>query len=114
MKKLLYSLALKLIASRMISGTQLTPKYLGDKGWVYRDDYWLDPKTTDEKRVSIKFQNPGTYEKIHYYCAYHCILITGEKMVPEALTLIGREMSVEWLEVHLLCMSKKKPVERLI
>ena len=112
MKKLLYNLARKIIVSRMIAGTQLTSKYLEDRGWVYRDGYFVDPKANDEKRVSIKFQNPGTFEKIHYYRVYHCIHIVGEKMDPEALTLIAREMSVEWLEMYLLCINKKP--ERLI
>ena len=118
MRKLLYRLARRIVASRMEEGTQLTSNHLEKNGWVYRDGYFVDPKANDEKRVYIKFQAGDRYDKTHYYKAYHCSQISsedGERVAtadPDILTLFARESSVEWLETHLLCINKKP--ERLI
>ena len=107
MKKLLYNLARKIVASRMLAGTQLTSKYLEDRGWVYRDGYFVDPKANDEKRVSIKFQAGKKYDKIHYYQVYHCVQNEDRKIKHNAKVYFITESSIEWLETHLLCINKK-------
>jgi hypothetical protein len=103
LKKLIYELARKFVANRLKDGTQLTTKYLEDHGWRYRDGYFVEPLVKDRDRVSIKFQNSPNV-KGHYYQVFHS----------EKRTFIALEISIEWLELHLLCMDKHRPVDNLI
>ncbi len=107
-----YKQARKIVANRMEDGTQLTPKFLEKRYWVYRDGYWVDPKANAEKRVHIKFQAGGKFDKIHYYQVYHCVKNEDNNIKHNAMVYFTTESSVEWLETHLLCINKKP--EKLI
>ena len=67
----------------------------------------MDPKVTEGEKVSVKFQKPGLYDKVHYYGVYLYVKLSSKKEDPEVPVLVARESSVEWLEIYMLCVSKK-------
>lgn len=82
----LFKLAKKVIAIKIVKyGTQLTPQYLIERGWVEQDGYYIEPNIKDRDRISISFES-------HYYRVWH-----GEKR-----TFFALESTIEWFELYYL------------
>ena len=90
MKKKIYNwlfrVAKKVIAINIMKqGTQLTPQYLIERGWVEENDYYIEPNMKDRDRISISFES-------HYYRVWHS----------EKRTFFALESTVEWFELYYL------------
>lgn len=94
MKKEIYNWIFKL-AKKFISinivhyGTQLTPKYLIERGWAEEDGYYIEPNIKDRDRISISFEH-------HYYRVWHS----------DKRTFIALESTIEWFELYYLLAHK--------
>lgn len=90
MKKKIYNWLFKLskknIAINIVKyGTQLTPQYLIERGWVVQNGYFIKPNLKDRDRISISFEG-------NYYRVWHS----------ETRTFFAMESTVEWFELYYL------------
>jgi hypothetical protein len=82
----LFKLAKKVIAITIVKhGTQLTPQYLIERGWVEENGYYIEPNIKDRDRISISFESD-------YYRVWHS----------SKRTFIALETTVEWFELYYL------------
>lgn len=82
----LYKFAIKVIAINIVKhGNQLTHEYLLKKGWIEKDDFWIEPNAKERDKIWIQFEH-------HYFKIWH-----GKER-----TFIGLESKVEWFEVYYL------------
>lgn len=98
MKKLIYKIAVKIIAKRLVwSNEILTPEYLFAKGWVTEYDsirekhYIVEPNIKGRDKVSIEFEAGKIW-----YRVWH-----GKDR-----TFIALDSSIEWFEMYMLLMDK--------
>jgi hypothetical protein len=85
-KNLVFKLAKKVIAINIAKhGTQLTPQYLIERGWVEENGYYIEPNIKDRDMISISFES-------HYYRVWHS----------DKRTFFALESTVEWFELYYL------------
>lgn len=85
-KTAIYSVAVKLIATRIIwSNELLTPNYLEGKGWVKEGKYYVEPMVKGRDKVWVHFEE-------HYYRVFH-----GENK-----TFISLQSRKEWFDNYYL------------
>jgi len=86
MKDFIYKLSLSVVANRIVHGEhRLTPQYLTDRGWIYKDGYFIESQIKNRDKIWIQFEH-------HYYRVWH-----GPNR-----TFIGLESTVEWFENYYL------------